>query len=55
MGENGGQSQQLQEPLKILAEVLGQRFSSSQFKVKELDKNSARKRHYPEGRETTTE
>ena len=53
MGENRGQSHQLQEPLKILTEVLGQRFSSSQFKVKELDKKSKRKRLYPEGRETT--
>ena len=41
--------------IKIVAEVFGQRFSSSQFKVKELGKNSERKRHYPEGRETTIE
>ena len=45
MGENGRQSQQLQEPLKILTEVLGQRFGSSQSEVKEPHKNPKRKNH----------
>ena len=54
-GRKWRQSQQLQEPSKILTEVLGQRLNSSQFKVKELDKNSERKRHNPEAKETITE
>ena len=35
--ENGGQSQRLQEPLKILAEVLQPGSYPSQFEVKELN------------------
>ena len=37
MGENGGQSQRLQEPLKILAEVLESGSYPSQLEVKELN------------------
>ena len=37
LGENGGQSQQLQEPLKILTEVLEPGSYPSQFEVKELN------------------